>query len=81
MIGPEKLPLWNNLSMHLYRTTLNRFGFNVNDVLFGELPINGCNKVVNVLILYSKQYILVVQNKTKNLTLLGYNIISYLNIN
>lgn len=25
MICPEKLPLWNNLSMHIYRTTLNRF--------------------------------------------------------
>lgn len=24
MICPEKLPIWNNLSMHIYRTTLNR---------------------------------------------------------
>lgn len=44
------LPLWNNLSMHIYRTTLN-IGFYVNDVLFGELPFNGCNKVVNFIIL------------------------------
>lgn len=45
MICSEILPLWNNLSIHIHRKTSNRVGFSVNNVLFGELPFIGCNKV------------------------------------
>lgn len=53
----EILPLWNKLSMHIYCKTTNRIGFNVNNVMFGEIPLNQGNKVVNFIILYTKQYI------------------------
>lgn len=39
MTCSEILPIWNNLSRHFYSNTSNRFGFNVNNVLFGELII------------------------------------------
>lgn len=74
------LPLWKNFSMHIYRkTTILRVGFNVNNVLFGELTLSGYNKVVNFIILYSKEYIINC-SKEKKLILLGFYIIYYSNI-
>ena len=54
MTCSEILPIWNNLSMYIYRKTSNRVGFNVKNVLFGELPFSGYNKVVNFIILYKE---------------------------
>lgn len=70
MTCSEILPIWNNLSMYIYRKTSNRVGFNVNNVLFGELPFSGYNKVVNFIILYSKQFIFNCskQNKKPDIT-------------
>lgn len=42
--------------MHIYCKTTNRIGFNVNNVIFGEIPLNQGNKFVNI-ISYTKQYI------------------------
>lgn len=53
----EILPLWNKLSMHIYCKTTNRIGFNITDVIVGEIPLNWGDKVVNFIILYTKQYI------------------------
>lgn len=37
--------------------TTNRIGFNITNVIVGEMPLNQGNKVVNFIILYTKQYI------------------------
>lgn len=48
-LGCDKfLPIWNNLSMIMYRKTTKRVGFDVNNVLFGKNLINNCSKVVNL---------------------------------
>ncbi|XP_055995578.1 uncharacterized protein LOC130046786 [Ostrea edulis] len=64
------LALWNNLSMHIFRKTSKRIGFNVSNVIFGETPRSLCNKVVNFIILYTKQYVFNCskQNKIPHIT-------------
>lgn len=42
--------------MHYFKTS-KRVGFNVSNVLFGEMPFIGCNKFVNFIIRYTKHYI------------------------
>ncbi|XP_056019638.1 uncharacterized protein LOC125668194 [Ostrea edulis] len=65
-IGCEKLSiLWSNLSMHIYKTTSKRIGFNVLNILLGELPLLKGNRIVNFLILYTKQYIFSCLKKKK----------------
>ena len=57
-IGCEKVSnLCSSLSMHIYRTTSKRIGFNVVNILLGELPLSKNNRTVNFLILYTKLYI------------------------
>lgn len=55
----EILPLWNTLSKHIYWITTNENGFNFNvfNVIFGEIPLNEGNKVVNFIMMSTKQYI------------------------
>lgn len=62
------LPLWNDLSMSIYRKTTKRVGFNVINILFGENSLSVDNKPVNFIILYTKQfiYICLKQNKIPN---------------
>lgn len=62
------LPLWNNLSMCIYRKTRKRVGFNITNILFGENTLNVDNKPVNFIILYTKQFIFIClkQNKIPN---------------
>ena len=43
--------------MHIYRTTQERFGFNVINIIFEEIPLTPNNRVENFIILSSKQYI------------------------
>lgn len=71
MTCSEILPIWNNLSMYIYRKTSNRVGFNVKNVLFGELSFCGYNKVVNFIILYSKQYIFNCSKQDKKPDIVG----------
>ena len=66
------MPLWNNLSMLtcIYRKTAKRIGFNVCNTILGETPLSNENRIVNCLILYTKQYIFtyVKQNRVPNFT-------------
>lgn len=49
--------LWSELSLHIYRKTSKRIGFNVLNIIFGELPLTCHNKVINFIILSMKQYL------------------------
>ena len=51
------LHVWSELSLHIYATTSKRTGFNVRNIMFGELPFVRDNYVINFIILYTKQYI------------------------
>ena len=51
------LPLWNALSARFFEKWLKQDGFNVWNIIFGEYPLNGKNKVLNCTISYIKQYI------------------------
>ena len=57
--------LWSSLSMHTYQSTAKRVGFNLVNVLLGELPLSKGNRIVNFLILYTKQYIFLCLKKGK----------------
>lgn len=50
--------IWSNLSLHIYHATFLRLGFNVVNILLGELPMFKNNKVINLITLCSKQYLL-----------------------
>jgi hypothetical protein len=65
----DVLNLWRNLSMHIYKTTSKRIGFNVKNILFGEVPTTKDNLVINFIILYAKQYIFacLLQGKSPNI--------------
>lgn len=56
---------WSDLSLHIYRKTTERVGFNVLNIILGELPLSNNNRVINFIILYVKEYIFVslMQNK------------------
>ena len=57
-IDCEKImSLWSSFSLHIYVKTKERVGFNLQNVLFGDLPLTRRNKVLNFFILYTKQYI------------------------
>ena len=57
-IGCENVSsIWSSLSMHIYNTTSQRICFNVDNILLGELPSSKGNKIINLIILYTKQYI------------------------
>lgn len=60
--------LWSDLSLHIYRKTSERVGFNVSNVILGDLPLSNNNRVINFIILYVKQYIFIslMQNKMPN---------------
>ena len=70
------LSLWSNFSLHIYIKTKERIGFNLQNVLFGVFPLTKKNKVINFLILYTKQYIFstLKQNKLPNI----YGLLSHL---
>lgn len=51
------ISLWNRLSIEIYNATAERVGFNITNVIFGELPFQNSNAVVNFLIIFTKQYI------------------------
>jgi exonuclease III len=51
------ISLWNSLSLEIYNTTAERVGFNKTNVIFGELPFQTTNAVINFLIIFTKQYI------------------------
>lgn len=38
--------LWSELSLHIYRKTSKRIGFNVLNIMFGEAPLTCHNKVI-----------------------------------
>ena len=63
------MSLWSSFSLHIYVKTKERVGFNLQNVLFGDLPLTRRNKVLNFLILYTKQYIFssLKQNKLPNI--------------
>jgi hypothetical protein len=48
--------LWSELSLHIYRKTSDRVGFNVSNIILGEIPMSIDNKAMNFVILYVKQY-------------------------
>ena len=76
-IDCEKImSLWSSFSLHIYVKTKERVGFNLQNVLFGDLPLTRRNKVLNFLILYTKQYIFssLKQNKLPNI----YGLLSHL---
>jgi hypothetical protein len=54
--------------MHIYKTTSKRIGFNVKNILFGEVSTKD-NLVINFIILYAKQYIFacLLQGKSPNI--------------
>ena len=56
-ICEKVLHVWNDLSIRIYNTTSKRTGFNIRNVISGELPFVQDNYVVNFIILYTKQYI------------------------
>ena len=66
---PNILTLWSDLSLHIFRNTTKRIGFNIINVILGEMPLSVHNKVVNFIILYTKQYIFYCskQNKRPNI--------------
>ena len=51
------VPLWCKLSMHILQNTGKRIVFHVYNILFGETSFSKDNKIVNFIILYTKQYI------------------------
>lgn len=57
--------------MHIYQYTSIRIGFNVINILLGELPLSKDNKVVNFIILYTKQYLFCCLKKDILPSLLG----------
>lgn len=63
------LPLWRDFSLHIYTTTSNRVGFNVINIILGDTPLNGNNKIINFIILCCKQYIFscLLQSRIPNL--------------
>ena len=62
--------------MLIYRKTAKRIGFNVCNTILGETPLSNENRIVNFLILYTKQYIFtcVKQNKVPYFTGLMYHL-------
>ena len=53
----DVLLLWNTLSQNIFRTTDMRVYFNINKVMLGDLPLSKHNRVVNLFILWTKQFI------------------------
>ena len=53
----DVLLLWNTLSQHIFITTDIRVCFDINNVMLGDLPLSKHNKVVNFIILWTKQFI------------------------
>ena len=53
----EILPLWSKLSIHILRYSGKRIVFHVYNILFGETSLGKDNKIVNFIILCTKQYI------------------------
>lgn len=61
--------VWKSFSLHIYTTTSNRVGFNVINIILGDTPLNGNNKIINFIILCCKQYIFscLLQSRIPNL--------------
>jgi hypothetical protein len=72
------LTLWNQLSMHIYRKTKSRIGFNVFNIIFGDCPLLDANKVINFIILYTKQYIYLCCKQNRSPSLEG--VLQYLKL-
>ena len=60
--------MWSEWSLHIYRKISDRIGFNVSNIIFGEIPLTFDTKAINFIILYTKQYIstCLMQNKEPN---------------
>jgi exonuclease III len=67
----EVLTLWSALSLHIYRTTSKRVGFNFRNIILGELPLSKDNRNINFIILYTKQYIFNSSLQCKAINILG----------
>ena len=63
--------LWSELSLHIYRKTSERVGFNVSNIILGEIPLSIDNKAMNFIILYVKQYIFICLMQSKEPNLVG----------
>lgn len=46
--------LWRNFSMYIYIIIFNRVGFNIINIILGEILLNVNNKVMNFIILCCK---------------------------
>lgn len=70
-------PLWNALSILIYEKCYKNVSFDVCNVLFGVYPLDWENRILNFVILYTKQYIFscLKQNKTPNF----FGLLHYLN--
>lgn len=64
--------LWSELSLHIYRKTSKRIGFNVLNIMFGEAPLTCHNKVIIFFILSMKQYLFSCLMLNKVPTLIGF---------
>ena len=63
--------LWSELSLHIYRKLSERFGFNVSNIMFGEISLSFNNKAINFIILYTKQYTFICLMQNKEPSLIG----------
>ena len=65
------MPLWRDFSLHIYRTTRERLGFNAVNIILGEMPLSQSNRVKKFIILLSKQNIFSCLLQNKEPTLCG----------
>ena len=63
--------LWNDLSLHIFLKTSERVGFNVSNIILGEIPLSINNKAINFIILYAKQFIFICLMQSKEPNLIG----------
>lgn len=70
-------PLWNALSILIYEKCNKHVSFDVCNVLFGVYPLVWENRILNFVILYTKQYICLCLKKSKAQHFLG--LLHYLN--
>lgn len=63
---------WNELSLHINKKTSARIGFDMLNVIFGELPFTCQNKMINFVVSSMIQYLFscLIFNKVPNLLVL-----------
>lgn len=73
LISCEKIhTLWSELSLYVYRMNFERVGFNMSDIILGQLPLSFHDKVINFTILYIKQYLFCCIMSNKMPCLIGF---------